>query len=286
MSSSLGNILFMFNNSAQRGTIATSSEASSDLAASNLKSPFRSEIWRSDNLSDQQTIDIILDENEEAPAGIAALVDCNLTTTGTVRLQSFTDAVGGIAGSIDVTVNAWEVLEGYSVGQYGFGGYGGAPTAQTLALIKPILFVSFPNWSSDRYWRFTLTDPNTTYKETAVPYIGTYWQPTSNYNWGASKQLEYRTKTIQSRGGQRYGNSKQPKLILSAQLEDIDTAQADYLWLKHLELGDNVPFLCSFKPDGNLGQLFTSIYCTFASSQMSDEYVGHQRTAIRLVEEL
>jgi len=277
-------VLFMFDNAVPRGTISASSEASADLAASNMLSPIRSEIWRSDS-NNVQYIDCVLAANE--PVGIVALVDINVTNAGTIRVQSWSDGIDGNQPGEDVTVSAWSALQGYGAGFLGYDGYGGLPTVKTLNLVRPVALVGLEQWhENERYWRITLDDPNVSYKQCSLPYIGPYFQPSSNISWQSEKALEYRTNTRESRGGQRYGNTKRPRMILTGDLSDIPEAEADYLWLRHLELSDSLPFIVSLRPDGKFGQMFTTIYGTFGGTRFRDEYLNHQSTVLRIEESL
>ncbi|HWK55380.1 MAG TPA: hypothetical protein VNR18_13470 [Hyphomicrobiales bacterium] len=281
-------VLFLFNNLclADGVGVSASSEASADLEAENLLTPNRWEIWRGEASETEVTIDITLAEGSEVAVGIAALVDSNLSSNGTIRLQSWSDSIEGSTPGADVTVNALEALSGYGMGGFGTGGYGGGATKETLGLVRPISFIPLGDFYMDRYWRFTLRDESLDYLQAAIPYLGDFFQPSSNYSWGAARELEYRTKRRESRGGQKFGRRRAPRMVLTGELLDMETPEADLLWLQHLRGENSTPFICCFKPDQGMGQLLTAIYGVFDGAKIADEYANHHNTTIRIIEEL
>lgn len=284
MSAGVENILFMFDNAADRATISATSEVAS-LPASNLLDAQRSQVWRSTSGADQ-SIDITLAAGEVTPIGAVALVDHNLTPGGSIRLQGWSDAIAGSAQTVDVTVEPWAAFYGYGVGQYGVGGYGGTPNQGTRTLLRPIVFIPLPDFSQDRYWRITLSDSSLSYHQAGRIYLGGVWQPKVNISRGWTLRREGRTRKIETRGGQAYGNKSAGRVSIECRLDWLSPADRDELYLNYLRVEDHTPFIVCVRPAGGIEQIYTTIYGQFEAFKYDENLPGNARSPMKIVEAL
>jgi len=277
------NVLFLWDNAADRGTVSASSEVAA-MPATNLQGPQRSDVWRSSGASPQQ-IDITLDANELSPIGAIALVDCNISPAGTVKAQGWADGFG-VGDTVSVEIEPWDVMYGYGVGGYGVGGYGGVADTKTQMLLRPIFFVPLGDWYDYRYWRITLTDTSLTYLQAARVYVGSIWQPSVNMNYGWKLGREPGSRFITSRGGQKYGNPRPGANYLDLSLDWLSDSDRDDLWLQYLALEDHSPFIVCAKPDGVIQRITTAMYATFDPVELTHTNYQTAATRLRIMEAL
>lgn len=262
-------VLFLMDFASDRAVVTASSEVAA-MPATNLQDSQRSVLWRS-GAGSPQTIDITLDAAEGSVIGAAALVDHNLTADGTIQLQGWGDAIDGSDLRVDETVTPWADFTGLGVDGFGQGGYGGAPTATQQLGIRPVSFIPLDNYYSIRYWRLTITDANLTdYVEAGRLYLGSVWQPVTNVKYGWRQRVEGRSKYIESRGGQDYGNPKLGRQFLTGQLSWLDPVDRDGLFLRYLVVGDHTPFIVCMRPSENLQRSTTAIYGKFKDMEITE----------------
>jgi hypothetical protein len=284
----VSNALFLLQNYFDLGTVTASSEASASLAATNLQDSQRSMVWRSGNGSTSYV-------NCTLPAnyGInyAAVVDCNMRPTGTIRVQSWSDALGGASPGEDTTVNPTVYLADsttsiYGSGSYGLGGFGGtglsvAPLGRNITLI-PLSQA----WANQRYWRFTFTDTSGTYQQAGRLFLGTPLEFGVNmsYGWRTGRREESTSKF--SLGGQRYTQAREKRQTLSGVFQYLADAERT-LWLQKYNLvGDVTPVIFSVYPEATQQGLTTTVYCTLEGPEVAGDFYDVNSLNFAVNEEL
>ena len=131
------NSIFLFDNLADAATLAASSTAGSTMAVANVQDPQRSKFWRSGAGTSSY-----INGTLAAVRGVShlGLVDLNLSTIGTIRVQFWTDSLGGSAGVLDTTVSPTLYIEDertpahFGVGPFGRGPFGVGAITQDQAV--------------------------------------------------------------------------------------------------------------------------------------------------------
>lgn len=269
------NILFCFNNYVGEAVLVASSEADPvDMPVENLVSKNRDLVWRSvAELTPgvSETIAVTLDDPEAYPVSVFAFVDLFMSPTGTVRIQSWVDAVSGAVPGVDITYDAFSAFNGYGVDGFGQGGYGGGSVQDTIDVTKPVALMVLPAFREEKYWLITFTDPETTYVQASHMHVGAHWQPDRNISKGFSREVEDRTELIQSVGGQEYGDDRDERIWMQGAIRHLDQQDADYLYSKFLRLKKRVPFIVCAKFNDTIEQLYTTKLMRFDSLKMTQD---------------
>ena len=282
----MANSIFLFDNQADDGTVTASSTASGSTPASNVQNSQRSAVWRSGAGTSSQ-----LNCTFSSVFGIthAALVDVNLTTAGTIRLQSWSDALGGSSPGVDVTfsptlyVNTNLVSAAYDTGVYGIGAYGlsAALNSDKNITIFPLGLISF-----DPYWRITFSDVNTSYQQCGRLILGSGQEFSANlsYGWQASRQD--RSPAVESLGGQRFVQPRDDRLQLSGAFDFLTDAERTEMLLRLQQFGQRKPFVFSIFPEQSNQGMTTTAYGRFASAAISGSKWNINQLPFTVIEEL
>lgn len=278
----MSNMLFAHKNEVDDATSLAASSAVSGMPASYLQDAQRSLLWRS-TAAGSQTIDVTLASDAE-PIEVFALVDHNITLAGTVQVQAWTDALGGASEVYNQTLQPYQPVYGYGDLAYGSGLFGGFDTyvsgvsiAEAREVLRPILLKKITPAITARYWRVTFSDAGLSYYQAGRLWLGPAFTPTRNFGYGASLELETRTRRIESRGGQDYSNPRPMRTIINLSMEHAPDEDRDRLWLYYRRLGDSTPFIISLLPDGGYAQESTTFYVGFQRLRSSwQSYQGSQ----------
>lgn len=100
-------------------TITASSEASG-YPATCIQDSFRSRRWRSTSINNES---LAIDFGEAKNFNALALVDHNLSVTGTIRIKA-SDTAGG-SDLLDLNIAAWQPIIGFGEDRFGDWGFGG-----------------------------------------------------------------------------------------------------------------------------------------------------------------
>jgi hypothetical protein len=99
-----------------------------------------------------------------------------------------------------------------------------------------------------------------------------------------------RTKLIESRGGQFYGNPQSGRRSYDLEMAALTDAEAQSLLLNYLVVEDHTPFPVCLSPAGSeatsLLHTMTSLYCRFNRYETQANFVNLNKTPLRLVEDL
>lgn len=284
------NALFLMDNWADRATLAASSSAAA-MPVSNLQDPQRTTVYRS-GAGGTQTIDITLPA-DAPPIQTFALVDHNVSISGTVRLQAWTDALGGAVQVFDQTIKTYTPVYGYGQQAFGadlYGGYSqyvaGLSLGEALSVLRPILVASVAPALTALYWRVTLNDVALSYYQVGRLYLGPSWEPLVNYSWGSTLRRESRTRRIESRAGQYYSNPRTDRTIAEFKFEWLSQGDRDRLWISLMRLGDSEPWILCLLPVGGWEQDSTTFYGTFDDLSFERIRAGQFGVPVRFLESL
>lgn len=273
------NVAFMFDNQVDRAAVAASSEAGS-LPAVNLKNSDRSVVFRTGAVT-TVTVDVTLAAGELAPVNMAAIVDHNVGYSGSIRLQSWSDAIGGASPGVDVTVLPYEELLAVTDAAHG------DIDRALLNLPRVVTLVPIAAANTHRYWRWTLTDATKSYLQAARLCLGASYQPKVNIDWGWAKSLGRRTRGNETLGGQRYGNALPKRKTMDVTLSWMDYADAAGLDLQLQTLGDLTPVIATiYTDDDGKEHALSALYCTVEDEAQSEKRWLTHGQRIKLIEVL
>lgn len=283
-------VMLLHDNQFDRAAISASSAVAS-MPVTNLQDPQRTIMWRSTAVG-LQTIDITLAAGEGQTQAFA-LVDHNLSLAGTVRLQAWSDALGGASQVLDTTLQPYQPTYGYGEQLYGDGLYGGydiffngLSIADVRAVLRPILMAQISPALNVRYWRVTISDVSLLYYQAGRVFLGPAWQPAVNFSWGSNKAREQRTRRVTARGGQYYGNPRTGRTQLQFNLDWLDDADRDRLWITYMLQGRDTPFILVMRPVGGYEQESSSFYGVFDQFSLRQAFLNNAAAPIAFEEVL
>jgi len=273
------NMLVLFDNLLDAAVSLVTSDAAANLPISNLQHAQRSVIWRS-NSNGSVTIDMQLDGSFYSHL---ALVDHNLSVTGTVQVQGWSDAINGASLVFDVSMGAYDYASSFGSGLYGAGGYGGPMAEQFLS---PVLVIPTGNIQTAPYVRITLADAAMPYYQIGRIFIGNAWQPLHNMSFGWSVTPVDNTDWQESASKQDYGNINLSHLEVSIPLDWVDDAVRDTLWMQLLKVGFHRSCILQLRPGSGAQRLYLSLYGKFKSRKMTPDRPGNSPFKIDFREDL
>lgn len=282
----MANAIFLFDNQGDDGTVTASSTASGTTPASNVQNSQRSAVWRSGAGTSS-----FLNCTLSSVFGIthAALVDVNLTTAGTIRLQSWADALGGAVPGVDVTfsptlyINTALVSASYGTGVYGIGSYG---LSAALNSAKNITLIPIGGTNFDPYWRVTLSDVNTSYQQFGRLFLGSGQQFAANMSYGWQATRQERSVAVESLGGQRFIQPRDDRLQLQGAFDFLTDAERTEMLLRLQQFGQRKPFVFSVYPEQTNQGMTTTVYGRFASAAISGSHWNINQLPFAVTEEL
>ena len=282
----MANAIFLFDNQADSGIITASSTASGTTPASNVQNPQRSAVWRSGAGTTSH-----LNCSLTSIYGIThiAVVDVNLTTAGTIRLQSWADALGGSVPGVDATfkptlyVNTALVSTAYGMGPYGVGPYG---LSAALNSAKNITIIPLVGRNFSPFWRVTLTDGNTSYQQFGRLILGAGQTFGFNMSYGWQADRQERSVSVESLGGQLYTQPRDDRLRLGGTFDFLTDAERTSMLMRMQQFGQRKPFVFSMYPEQSNQGMTTTVYGCFSSVSMSGTNFNINKLPFGVVEEL
>lgn len=266
-------ITFLWNNLVDQAEI-TASSTTSNLPLSHLKDQQRWKIWRSGK-GGQQTITVNLLQNPLIQA--IAIVDHNITKNGSVTISGKSNS-----DEVNVTISPQPLLSGLGSGIFGNGILGDDNADIAVA---PIILHLLPYPVRIRQWTLQFNDQTDKYIQCSRIYLGPIWQPMHNLEYGWVLSKDERTKSIESRGGQLYQQSKQGKITVEGRFELLPECDRDTLWIKHSELGTHTPCIVSISPNSHR-QSTTTLYARFQEMDITQTHHKFSQAPIKLIEVL
>lgn len=201
----MSNMRIVWDNAADRGRIAATSEAG-QLVAANLRNNLKSKVWRA--LSTKASI--VLGWDTPEPVGCVVLAFNNLTARATMQIRGYTwedslipeydsgavecappPALGQFQWGSPLGENFYR-RGGASLFAYGYGGYG---------------VVWVPGGRAFRRMEVHISDPNNpdTYIEVGRLITGPWWAPQYNFDFNHSVGFEDSTQNRRTEGGDLRG---------------------------------------------------------------------------------
>lgn len=217
----MANLRVVYNNAADRATIAASTTAGT-LVPANLQTDYKSEVWRSTALSSTLTFTWATSEQ----MSMVALCFATLTSAATFRVKGFT-LVGDVSPAYDSGVV--QACPGVDLSNLQWGGtplganayaYGGGAYG----------VVYFPLGNFQKL-TVDIVDSNTlNYIEASRAVIGTYWSPTFNAEVGATITLNDNSRQERTDAGDLRVDRGTVSKTLNFDLNYLTKADRDQLY--------------------------------------------------------
>jgi hypothetical protein len=189
----MANLRIVYDNAANRAATLVASTTAGTLAASNMLTDIKSEVWRSTSTS----ATITLTWNTAEVVSAVALPFCSLTSTATIRVRCYTNTADVTPATDSGTVLAAPSSLGSStwgtmplgVNAYSYGGSAYADVWLTPAAVKKVVI--------------DLVDTSNAlgYVEAAKIVVGQYWSPSVNTGYGAKVGVDETTRHERSDAG-------------------------------------------------------------------------------------
>ena len=269
------NSIFLFDNLADAATLAASSTAGSTMAVANLQDYQRTKFWRSGAGTSSYVNGTLAAVREVSHLG---LVDLNLSTVGTIRVQFWTDALGGSVGVLDKTVSPTLYIEdertpsAYGSGLYGAGPYGIGAITQDQA--RNITIIPFGANITAAYWRVTFADTAGSYQQCGRLFLGkaVEFEQNLDHGWGAEAVDE--TVERYSLGKQRYYNAVDRRLRLRGSFKWLTEDERTRMTKRLINWGQHRPFIYSVFPESTNRGLVTTVYGRLESAGITNPQYG------------
>lgn len=239
----MANLRIVYNNRLAENASLTASTTAGSLAASNLLTDLKSEVWRSTST----TASITVTWTNLTALSFVGLPFCNLTPTATVRVRLYSDTAG-TALVLDTgaqlacpaqMLNATDFgLPAAGVNNFGYGGgnYADLWFTQTNARRLVVDIVDSSNASG--------------YVECARLVCGAYWSPTINPTYDSIRMsMSETSKHERSDAGDLFTERGPLFKTLSFNLQWMPEADRDALWRITRGNGMTRPIYVSLAPD-------------------------------------
>ena len=187
------NLRVGYDNAADRGTLAASSTAGA-LAAANLRTQMKAQVWRATGTSATLTLTWALPEN----IACVVLPFCNLTSTATMRVRGYT-----LAADIDPAFDtgARPACPYAPLGPFGWGTQ--PPGCNAFAFGGGTYAVAWFGSAAVERLVIDIADPDnaTGYVEASRLVAGPYWSPQKNVDWSPKLTVEDSTTNTRNDAG-------------------------------------------------------------------------------------
>lgn len=194
--------ILAWENHADTASIIPSSEVSS-LPAANLTDTQVSKPWRTATAGGPT---LLVDIQDTKNVGVIALVRCNLTPAGQIRVRASNSDPDALTGLVydSGTVNA--------------------RVERRFGLLVHIL----PDGGKNaQYWRITLSDTGLDYFEAGRLFVGPAWSPSINYSYGWRQGYIDLSKRTRARGGQVYVDANKTYRYFNVTFDYLTKAEAE-----------------------------------------------------------
>lgn len=211
-----------------RVALSITSEAT-DYPVEYLQNSFPSWLWRSTSTANQVLTGPLDEDEEEVAVNCFAIVNNNLTLDSEIRIELADDA-GFTSIVLDVTIDGRLPEFGLGEGGWGEDGFGGYSEQRARQDIRPYWFDEV----NAKFSRITLIDPDNEdgYIQAGKIFLGYYWSPTNNAEWGAKHRTVKTTKLKRARGGGIRSSSGARYREISVAfewLEELDDTALDHM---------------------------------------------------------
>ncbi len=285
----MNRIRFLWDNKFDKATISASSEVEG-LPVSNLKDQLRKKVWRATGCASEY-VDVDFGEGGDY-CNTLALVQHNLSISAQVRL-CVSDIEPGGNELLDVTWEAYETVFGAGEGGAGEEGSGGyiINDQERKELLAGMIFCKEFTQTAGRYWRIYFLDENNTdgYVEAGRIWLGTYFEPQFNFQYGWQFGIVDRSRVTESIGGQKWVDKKDRRYTLYLPFRYIQDTDKWWGFVDMLRrYGVRKDILVVLIPDGTPSQkLFTTLYGRFRNLPNLREWMyGLTSTILQFEESL
>lgn len=275
----MANLRVVFSNVADTATTYTASSTAGNLAASNMKTEIKSEVWRSVGTSATLT----LKWGSSQSVGVVALPFCALTSTATVRVRCYADAaMASLVTDTGAVTACASNFDSFTFGAIPLGVNGFAYGGSTYAC----LWLSPVSVQAITIDIVDTANPNG-YIEAARLVIGPYWTPSTNCQYGAVLTPADMSKhTRDDAGNLRTDRGPQYK-TLSFDMQAMSTADRNTLWMLMRGYGMVKPVFMSLVPqaDDLIEEQLYMIYGKLTkTSAMKYQFIGQHDASIDIEE--
>jgi hypothetical protein len=213
----MANLRVVYDNAADRSTPSASTTAGA-LAATNLLTDIKSEVWRSTATSATLTLTWAAAES----VAMVAIPYCNLTATATMRVRCYTNT-GDATPVLDTgtfTADSIAPFDGWGTGanMYAFGGGSSCVTWFNSVSVKKVVI--------------DLTDTSNTagYIEAGRLIVGGYWELTYNPDYGVTAGMNDLSTHERTDSGDLRTDRGAMYKTLSFDLNYMPAADRNILW--------------------------------------------------------
>lgn len=214
----MANIRLLYNNAVDRATITASTTAGA-LAATNVATDLKSQVWRSTSGTASLTFTWTVAET----VGMVAIPFCTLSPTATIRVQGYTNAGDSVAAVDSGVIPAVAFTMPKSgnlptgVNSYGQGGANQVVVYVTPTAVKQVV-ISF-------------VDPVNSYVEAGRVTMGNYWESSVNVPYASvTMGMGDDSKHTRSDAGDIFTDSGPRYKTLDFSLQYLPTVDRDNLW--------------------------------------------------------
>lgn len=284
----MANLRIVHNNATDRAATLVASTTAGSLAASNLQTNLKSEVWRSTSTTSTLTLTWA---NAETLACVA-LPLCNLTSAATIRAQCYTNT--GDASPVLDTGAALACPTSASYGNdYGVTGANNAFVrggANTFAYGGGAYAGVWFNAVAVKKVVITITDTTNPdgYIEASRLVVGTYWTPERNVAYDSPKvTVVDSSKNERSEAGDLITDRGIMFRRLEFDLAVMTNADRDSMWRILRKNGMSIPVFVSITPESTdvVDEQIFSIYGKLsAASSLQYKFLGQYATALQIEE--
>ncbi|MGF7130528.1 hypothetical protein P3T40_002003 [Paraburkholderia sp. EB58] len=237
------NLRVVHDNAADRGTLAASSTAGA-LAAANLRTQMKAQVWRATGTSATLTLTWALPEQ----IACVVLPFCNLTSTATMRVRGYTLAAD-VDPAFDTGVRPacpYSALDLFGWGTQPLGcnafAFGGGTYAvawfENAAVERLVIDIADP-------------DNSTGYVEASRLVAGPYWSPQKNVDWSPKLTVEDSTTNTRNDAGDLITDRGTRYRTLAVSLSWLPPADRDQLMAILRGSGFAQPVFVSLFPESD-----------------------------------
>ena len=233
-------------NQAKYATITTSTSTVATLPIGNIKTDFKTEVWRTNNI--KTNVNINLTWTSGKIVSLVALPFCNFSSTATMRVQMYSDSAWTTSvhdsgsnlccGYVDFSEFDWG---GEELGVNAFS-YGGGTYARLWLPVNTVQSI-----------RITISDSanNQAYLESGCIVVGKYWEPTKNPAYGAYSGIKDLSVTKRTDAGDSITQRGSKHKTVNMNMKEMDATDRRHLSDIIKSSGTMNPIFLSLYPDAD-----------------------------------
>lgn len=220
-----------------------------------------------------------------ADADVFTLSQGGSIATAPVMTLDFTAEPGA-----DIIVNPTLYAAAVAQANYGGGGYGqgnyGSTVAESQLDARNLTMIDFGSSYSQKYWRVTLEDTNTSFQELARLYITTPVEFTYNVSWGWRLSRIENSAAKKAIGGQRYVQERDSQLRIDGDFDYLTDNERSDMAVRLFEIGERTPIIFSIYPEATRRGLTTTLYGHFEDASFAHASHDINRFPFSVIEDL